>query len=411
MRLTCHDCGSTIYISAEEPDCPECGMDLSGHLAALEYVRTCYQQASEETLAGDDERALSILAQGLSAVNASELHLLAALIHRKLGEYDGMHRHVAAIPVDDPLRPEGEWLLRSHQQKQRAVRQAQKEYAPPAQPGKAVRQLSPEFYAVPPTLGKPLRPNRRLVGRRTRAWGILAALLVALVLLRQPLVQGIALFLDGLNLPASSALPPVTLSAPEAAPPVQSEAIVPVVLPTATPTPTAPPPPEPTLPVPIAAASPAPSPTTAAAAPDDSRSMATASEALAAAIATASAGTFDLAAYLTQRERPDLAALEIDARLQKGVLSLSGVVGLTSQRLEVLALVTEIPGVVEVDGVDLVVRLPAVYVVADGDTLWTIAYYLYGDGTRWEELHAANEALLGNSQLLDVGMELQVPER
>lgn len=408
MRLTCHDCGSTIYISAEDPDCPECGADLSGHLAALDYVRACYRQASEETLAGDDERALSILAQGLSAVNASELHLLAALIHRKLGEYDGMHRHVAAIPVDDPLRPEGEWLLRSHQQRQRAVRQAQKEYDPPAHPGKAARQLSPEFYAAPPTLGKPLRPNRRLLGRRMRTIGVLAALLIAVVLLRQPLAQGFALLSGGLELPSQSSTP-VTVSQAEPAVTVQSEAIVPVALPTATSTPTrtATPLPEPTQPVPVAVVS----PTAEAAAPDDSRSIAAANDAVAAAVATASSNGFDLAAYLTEAERPDLAALPIEAQLLEGTLSLSGVVGLTSQRLEVLALVTEIPGVVEVNGVDLLVRLPDVYVVAEGDTLWTIAYYLYGDGTRWEEVYAANETLLGNSYLLNVGMELQVPER
>ena len=88
MRLTCHDCGSTIYITADAPNCPECGTDLESYLLALDYVRECYRQASEETLAGDNERALAILAQGLSAVNASELHLLAALIHRKQGEYD-----------------------------------------------------------------------------------------------------------------------------------------------------------------------------------------------------------------------------------------------------------------------------------------------------------------------------------
>ena len=143
MRLTCHDCGSLIYISTTAPNCPDCGADLESYLRALEYVRECYRQASEETLAGDNERALAILAQGLSAVNASELHLLAALIHRKQGEYDGMRRHVAAIPVDDALRPEGEWLLRSHQQEQRTIRQSQKEYRSPTKVGKAVRQLTP----------------------------------------------------------------------------------------------------------------------------------------------------------------------------------------------------------------------------------------------------------------------------
>ncbi|MBI3959511.1 MAG: LysM peptidoglycan-binding domain-containing protein, partial [Chloroflexi bacterium] len=107
----------------------------------------------------------------------------------------------------------------------------------------------------------------------------------------------------------------------------------------------------------------------------------------------------------------DLAALDIKAVLQDGRLVLAGAVPFTSHRLELMALAGEMPGVAEVDAIDLVVRLPDTYTVADGDTLWTIAWYLYGDGTRWEELYEANAELLGNSILLGVGMELEVPER
>ncbi|MCL4836236.1 MAG: LysM peptidoglycan-binding domain-containing protein [Caldilineaceae bacterium] len=405
MRLTCHDCGSTIYISAEASNCSECGVDLAGHLAALEYVRECYRQASAETLAGDHEKALAILAQGLSAVNASELHLLAALIHRKQGEYDGMHRHVAAIPVDDPLRPEGEWLLRSHQQKQRAMRQAQKEYTPPAHAGKAARQLSPEFYSVPPTLGSPLRPHARTSHRFWRI-AIPVGLLAALILLQQPISAGLALLKARPTLPTLAQPEPtraVAESAAALASPVTSPTQLPATAtrePTTLPTPL----PSPTPPLPVAAEL----PTESAAPPPQ---IAAANEALAAAVATAAASRFDLQAYLLQVERADLAALEISAVLENGRLQLAGSVPFTSHRLDLLALTAEIPGVAQVDAIDLVVRLPAVYVVVDGDTLWTIAYYLYGDGSRWEELYAANAELLGNSILLAVGMELRVPER
>jgi len=133
---------------------------------------------------------------------------------------------------------------------------------------------------------------------------------------------------------------------------------------------------------------------------------------LAAAVATAAAAKrFNLTDYLVQAERSDLAALPIKATLKDGRLVLTGVVTLVSQRLDLLALGAEIPGVIEVDAIGLAVRLPKTYTVQDGDTLWTIAYYLYGDGTRWKELYTANEELLGNSLLLDVGTELQVPER
>mgnify|MGYP002628096927 CR=1 FL=1 len=402
MRLTCHDCSSTVYISAEAPNCPECGAELESYLRALEYVRECYSQASAETLAGDHERALAILAQGLSAVNASELHLLAALIHRKQGEYDGMHRHVAAIPVDDPLRPEGEWLLRSHQQKQRAVRQAQKEYTPPGHAGKATRQLSPEFYSVPPTLDSPLRPRRISARRMGRMTAALVVLVVAVLLLRQPLANGLALL-------AASRTAAIGTTATESS----AAAIGPTVLPALPPAPISEPTPAPTplptvLPTPLPTATP---PVPVAAAPAEPPALAAVSDALAAAVATSEANRFDLAAYLVGAERGDLAVLPIDATLQDGRLVLSGVVALTSHRLELLALVATMPGVAEVDAIDLVVRLPEVYTVGDGDTLWTIAYYLYGDGSRWEELYAVNAELLGNTVLLAVGMELQVPER
>lgn len=401
MRLTCHDCGSTIYISTEAPNCPECGAELESYLRALDYIRECYRQAAEETLAGDDERALAILAQGLSAVNASELHLLAALIHRKQGEYDGMRRHVAAIPVDDPLRPEGEWLLRSHQQKQRAVRQAQKEYSPPAQVGKAVRQLSPEFYSISPAVDSPLRPRR--VSTR-RIWRIVTPLLVlagALFLLRQPLTSGLALLTAN---PTASVVTTAAESSAAAVAPASSPTPLPAT-PTSEPTPA--PVPTATPPVPVAAAP----QTQTVTAPADPQPIAAVNDALAAAVATSEASRFDLADYLARAERGDLAVLPIVATLQDGRLLLSGVVTLTSHRLELLVLAAEIPGVAEVDAIDLVVRLPDTYTVADGDTLWTIAYYLYGDGARWEELYEANAALLGNSILLAVGIELQVPER
>ncbi len=415
MRLTCHDCGSTIYISNEAPNCPECGAKLESHLRALEYVRDCYRQASDETLAGNDEQALLILAQGLSSVNASELHLLAALIHRKQGEYDGMHRHVAAIPVDDPLRPEGEWLLRSHQQKQRAERQAQKEYQPPAHAGKATRQLSPEFYSVPPTLDSPLR--RRLSSRR-RGWWIALPIagLLAFLLLRQPLADGLALFAPnptGLTTNALSeknaadtvpTLIPTTILivAPTPAPTqVPTQPLLATNEPTTAPTP----PPTMPLPAPIVVA-----PSTESA-PAEPQPIAAINAALADAIATAAVNQFNLAFYLQQANRGDLAILPIVATLREGRLTLSGIVPFTSHRLETIALAEEMPGVATVDAIDLVVRLPEVYTVQDGDTLWTIAYYLYGDGSRWEDVYAANEALLGNTILLDVGMELQVSER
>lgn len=47
--------------------------------------------------------------------HASELNLLGAILCKRLGRWDDMRHFVAAIPADDALRGEGEWLLRSNQ--------------------------------------------------------------------------------------------------------------------------------------------------------------------------------------------------------------------------------------------------------------------------------------------------------
>ena len=225
--------------------------------------------------------------------------------------------------------------------------------------------------------------------------------------LRQPLTSGWALLTARptaavvTTTAESSAVAVVPTNSPTPLPATATSEPTPVPTLAPTPLPTA------TPPVPVAAAP----QTQTVSAPADPQPIAAVNEALAAAVATSEASGFDLAAFLVQAERADLALLPIKATLQEGRLTLSGVVALTSHRLELLALAAQIPGVATVDAIDLVVRLPKVYTVGDGDTLWTIAYYLYGDGSRWEELYAANAELLGNTILLDVGMELQVPER
>ncbi len=66
--------------------------------------------------------ALAEAERGLAYRASAELHLLAAILAQRLGQFDPMRQHVASIPVDDSLRPEAEWLLRAHQARQRALR-------------------------------------------------------------------------------------------------------------------------------------------------------------------------------------------------------------------------------------------------------------------------------------------------
>jgi nucleoid-associated protein YgaU len=51
------------------------------------------------------------------------------------------------------------------------------------------------------------------------------------------------------------------------------------------------------------------------------------------------------------------------------------------------------------------------YQVSKGDSLYTIASYLWGDGRRWRELVSANEGRLGKARLLLPGTRLVVPHR
>jgi nucleoid-associated protein YgaU len=50
------------------------------------------------------------------------------------------------------------------------------------------------------------------------------------------------------------------------------------------------------------------------------------------------------------------------------------------------------------------------YTVREGDTLYSIAKALFGDGTRWDELYDANKATIGaDPKSLRTGMKLSMP--
>jgi len=49
------------------------------------------------------------------------------------------------------------------------------------------------------------------------------------------------------------------------------------------------------------------------------------------------------------------------------------------------------------------------YVVAPGDSLWSIAETMYGDGLRWPAIAQANQQLLDDSDVLQVGWRLRIP--
>jgi nucleoid-associated protein YgaU len=111
---------------------------------------------------------------------------------------------------------------------------------------------------------------------------------------------------------------------------------------------------------------------------------------------------------LNDQGYPELAALAIDARLQGDVLVLQGIVHLDIQRRDLLEITAAIPGVREINAVDLLLRPQPTYVVQEGDTLWSIVYNIYGDVEMLDEFAAYNQAILPSPDALAQGLELKV---
>ena len=51
------------------------------------------------------------------------------------------------------------------------------------------------------------------------------------------------------------------------------------------------------------------------------------------------------------------------------------------------------------------------YAVQEGDSLWSIADNLLGDGSRYTEIRELNSIILKDEDLLSVGMRLRIPTR
>ena len=140
--------------------------------------------------------------------------------------------------------------------------------------------------------------------------------------------------------------------------------------------------PSPTAAVTPATPTPIPQPTPAV--PEDLVLQVTETPALAdsspgSAVTAAGAGNgFDLQKYLTDAGFPELAELPIEARLQDGKLILQGLVFMDVQRRDLLSLLSQTPGIQDVNAVDVLLRPKATYTVQDGDTLWSIVYDIQG---------------------------------
>ena len=420
MHLACPDCGAPVEVTPSFANCPACDANVASHYTPAEMTRTIYHRALEHYSMGNEVAALEGIDQGISLLEAPELHLLAALIYRKRGEFKEMREHVAAIPADDILRSEGEWLLRSHQEQLQLGRREEARRRGRAKGtqlavGKASRQFSTEYYPAPLDKKQVAKQGASKVRRNRLPWAIpIAAVLLAVIFfsrgqgdtlltaLRQlrtipgELNAVYSSFTRNEPAPATSADEPDTGSQISAASTVSTPTpeTSSVALPTSTTAPT----PEPTQPP--------PTPTAATSASPDVK---------ATIIAAARVQSFDLATFLNELERPELAALGIQATWAPGAppgeLVLEGTVTYTAVQLELLELAAGIEGVTSIDHSGLEVDLPETYIVRVGENLRHIALRLYGDMDRWTEIYEANQDLVGEDpNNLWVGLSLTIPQ-
>jgi nucleoid-associated protein YgaU len=376
--------------------------------------------------------ALQEVQRGLAYVNSSELNLLGAILCKRLSRWEDMRHYVAAIPVDDPLRGEGEWLLRSNQARQRP--------APPPLRGKAPVAIPviPDSDALPvvmdevaPSAGRQPQPKRRAA---PALWLALCALLLGGGWLAW---QGG--FLGDVGLPgAQVAGPPGTEAGGErAAAPAeaaQGAALTPqpVILPDTagsgaagsdaasdngsgvaapageadgqaggTPeTPAGDAPPALLLPTPTVAPNLAQTETVSQAIASTSNNL---------VVAVTDLNDVNWKQWLAQKNRADLAALPVTMRVEDSTVILEGSVEYAEQRAALEFEARQVSGVVDVSVVNVRLRPPATYTVVEGDSLWGISVRIYGNADQVEELYAANRDQMTSAGDLRVGMVLNVP--
>ncbi len=390
LAVTCFQCGHAVEISPDADRCAACGANLRRLISAQQASRYFYMRAADLSARGETVAALAEIQRGLAYQPSSELHLLGAILCKRLGKVEEMRHHVAAIPVDDVLRGEAEWLLRSSQARQRA----------PVDPRRAQEEVPLSDAELLPVTLDEVRPAPAL--RRSRLPGLVTMLGLLLLLAlggwwvwsAPPAWLADLLPAAGLTGPITGEEPPVALPA---ASPVQAiateeqplqEAAAEEAAATATPAPIA------TL------------PPTPAVAPD----LAQQSEPLAAASPQALivSPPFDLKTVLIEAQRPELAAT-VTGRREGNVLIIEGTAPSVEARDDLAALLARLPGIEEVSVVNVLVRPPATYTVVEGDSLWGISMKLYGNPDRVQALFEANQETLPSADALRVGMVLQVP--
>lgn len=412
QAVTCFQCGRGALIAPDDSICPHCGEDLQ-HLLLPETVAQFFQaRAHESSERGELGAALAEAERGLTYADSSELHLLAAILAKQLGRYDRMRQHVAAIAVDDSLRSEAEWLLRSHQDRERALQEAARHTPSAHVPSTVARRPTSDAFLEELLGGEPptTTASRRTYGQAVASVAIVvvAVTMVAAswwwigpgTLIGPPPTDG-ALS----ERPAEDALPGAQLSASQNS--VEAEATI-TLIPAAPLNTVAPATVMVVVPTPTLILLPTPTPAippNLVQAPAQTPELADSNP---SRVVIVESTIFDIRQYLRGKNFAELAELAIDARLQGETLVLQGFVHLDAQRRQLIELARAIPGVREVNAVNLLLRPLPTYVVQPGDTLWSIVFAIYGNVDRLDEFAAHNRDVLPSPDALAPGMKLRV---
>jgi nucleoid-associated protein YgaU len=383
-----------------------------------------YRRAADMAATGNVLGALQEVQRGLAYVNTSELNLLGAILCKRLTRWEDMRHYVAAIPADDPLRGEGEWLLRSNQARQRPPPQPPRGKAPVAIP------VIPDSDALPVVMEEvaPSAAQRKPHNHKKRsamAWLTLAALLMV--------AGGWFVWqsgaLDNVDLPAADQVagPPEDpvgaelgrTAVPEEGAPDGEAARQDVLSQPQTPVAQPVPPSDTVAAEDLAGGAAAgdsapvlllPTPTiNANLAQTEPISQAIASTSSDLVVAATDLTRLDWQQWLAQKSRGDLASLPVTMRVEGQTLIFEGTVEYAEQRAALEFEAKQVPGVQEVSVVNVKVRPPQTYTVLEGDSLWAISVRIYGNADQVEELYAANRNQMTSAGDLRVGMVLAVP--
>lgn len=367
IEVTCFQCRTRVRISPAAYACPKCEQDLRQLLSQEQVSGHFYNRASALAANGEFQAALQEVETGLTFYGSSELHLLAAILAQQLGRYDQMRHHVAAIPLEDSLRGEAEWLLRSHEDRQRALREGLRVDRNVRRGGiQANRSIMvQEFSGRAP--GSTPAAVRRVGLLKAFAVGsvVIFSLIVLLVAVTDLFPEQLEPLWDSLTFTRATPLPDSLADDAD----------------------------------PDAATTPSPSDIMSGQTPGLVQN----------GLQTLAPDAPGLSAIVRDAGRDDLLALGLTVRVEEGRAVVQGSVELDEQRRALIELLNQSPDIQEVDLSAVQLQPPAVYVVQSGDTLWTIVFNIYGNVDQLDAIAQANRDILPSPEALQPGMELRIP--